>query len=230
MSILAIITARGGSKRIPQKNIKNFCGKPIIEYSIKAAVNAKMFKHVMVSTDDRDIARIAVEKGAEVPFYRSQRNADDFATTADTLIEVLECYKNMGERFDWVCCIYPTAPFITAEKLKNSWEIMNENHANALTPVIKYSYPPQRSFTIENGHLKYIYPQYRNSRSQDLKPIYHDAGQFYYLKTEILLQEKSLLLSNTFPYILDEMEVQDIDNEEDWKIAEMKYQLLSQKI
>lgn len=226
MSILAIITARGGSKRIPQKNIKKFCGSPIIEYSIKAALDTKMFDHVMVSTDDRNIAEIAIKTGAEVPFFRSQETAGDFATTADVLIEVLECYKKIGEQFDWVCCIYPTAPFITSSKLKEAWRLMNENHANALTPVIRYSYPPQRSFTIDNNHLKYIFPEYKNSRSQDLSPVYHDAGQFYYLRTDILLQERSLLLPNTYPYILNEMEVQDIDNEEDWKIAEMKYKIL----
>ena len=228
MKNIAIITARGGSKRIPQKNIKEFLGKPIIAYSIKAALNSKLFDEVMVSTDSLDIAGIAKELGAVVPFMRSPKTADDFATTADVLIEVIDNYKKIGKDFDLLCCIYPTAPFVTQKKLKDSFNLMLEKKADSVIPIIKFSYPIQRALrNTENSHLEYFWPENSNKRSQDLEKSYHDAGQFYWIKTDALLNYKSLVTKNTIGFELSELEVQDIDEESDWKMAEIKYQLLN---
>lgn len=226
MSSVAIITARGGSKRIPRKNIKEFCGKPIIAYSIEAAVNSGLFDEVMVSTDDKEIAAIAKQYGASIPFMRSEKNSDDYAGTADVLVEVIEEYKELNKEFEWVCCIYPTAPFVTSDKLKQANKIIVDKVLDGLIPVVKFSYPPQRCFVLNNGKLSYKWPQYLKSRSQDLEAFYHDAGQFYFIKSELLLKNKSLLTENIDALVLNEQEVQDIDTIDDWKIAEIKYQLM----
>lgn len=223
---LAVITARGGSKRIPRKNIKEFCGKPIIAYSIQAALESGVFDEVMVSTDDEEIARIAGECGATVPFLRSEENSGDMAMTHEVVIEVLHQYEQIGRNFDMVCCIYPTAPFLTAKKLKESVAKLKESQADGVVPVVRYSFPPQRCFVILDGAVQYKWPENRLRRSQDLEPYYHDCGQFYLLRVQPFLKEKSMVLARTAPLIMAEMEVQDIDTVEDWKIAEMKYRLL----
>lgn len=226
MRTVAIITARGGSKRIPRKNIKEFCGKPILAYSIEAALKSGLFDTVMVSTDDEEIAEIGKKYGAEVPFYRSEKTANDFATTNDVLLEVLEEYEKRGEYFDLACCIYPTAPFLTAEKIKDATQMLMESDADTLIPVVSFSYPPQRAMVIENGRLVFKYPQYMDSRSQDLEKHYHDVGQFYVFRTEAFKVNRKLMLGNILPYEISEMEVQDIDTRTDWEIAEMKYRIL----
>lgn len=226
---VAVITARGGSKRIPHKNVKEFCGKPMIEYSISAALKSGVFDEVMVSTDDSTIAGIAEKAGAKVPFMRSKRNAGDMAATHEVILEVLESYKKMGNQFEYICCIYPTAPFLTEEKLKESMRYIEEFHADEVIPVVAYSFPPQRCFVIRNGRVQFQWPENRLKRSQDLETYYHDCGQFYFLRTDAFIREKSMLLENTVPMILDEMEVQDIDNQKDWEIAEMKFRLQKRK-
>ncbi len=225
MRAIAIITARGGSKRIPRKNIRDFCGNPIISYAIDAAINSNIFAEVMVSTDDNEIAKIALENGAQVPFYRSSRNSDDYSTTADVLIEVLSEYEKKGLKFDYLCCIYPTAPFVTSEKLKLALKKMINEKAEAIIPVVKFSYPPQRAFIIKDDKLIYKYPENVFKRSQDLESLYHDAGQFYFIKVETFIKNKTLVCKNTIPLIVDELSVQDIDTEEDWKMAELKYKM-----
>ena len=225
MRTIAIITARGGSKRIPRKNIRDFCGSPIISYSIDAAISSNIFTEVMVSTDDNEIAKIALENGAQVPFYRSSRNSDDYSTTADVLIEVLSEYEKKGLKFDYLCCIYPTAPFVTSEKLKLALKKMINEKAEAIIPVVKFSYPPQRAFIIKDDKLIYKYPENVFKRSQDLESLYHDAGQFYFIKVETFMKNKTLVCKNTIPLIVDELSVQDIDTEEDWKMAELKYKM-----
>ena len=222
MSNLCIITARGGSKRIPRKNIRSFLGKPIIAYSIEAAINSGIFNEVMVSTDDKEIAEVAKQYGAVVPFMRSAMTASDYATTRDVLIEVLEEYEKRGKHFDYFSCVYPTAPFVTAEKLKTAYTKLINSDADELMPVVQFSYPPQRAFVIENDSLTYQYPQYINSRSQDLQPIYHDCGQFYFYRTDIYRGLKKGTGKRT-PLFVPEEETQDIDNFSDWKIAEIKY-------
>jgi N-acylneuraminate cytidylyltransferase len=223
---VAIITARGGSKRIPQKNIRDFLGKPIIAYSISAALDSKCFNEVMVSTDDRDIREIAIAYGAQVPFYRSANTSDDNATSAEVLNEVLEEYRARGKDFNYACCIYPTAPFVTPEKLIQGFNLLIENDADSAFPVVRFNYPIQRALKVEKHKLVMFWPEHLNSRSQDLIPAYHDAGQFYWFNVERFMLAQKLFTDNSFPILMPEIEVQDIDNEEDWKIAEMKYQFL----
>lgn len=225
MKNLAIITARGGSKRIPKKNIKEFCGKPIIAYSIEAALQSEIFDEVMVSTDSEEIADIARKYGANVPFMRSLQNSGDYAVTADVLREVVSEYRKQGQEYDYVACVYPTAPFVTAEKLREAYDKLIEKHAESINPVVAFSFPPQRCQVIEDGLLRYKWPENYPKRSQDLEQFYHDAGQFYIYKTDALVNKQRVDWIE-IPYILSELEVQDIDNEIDWAIAEMKYNLL----
>lgn len=226
MSSVAIITARGGSKRIPKKNIREFCGKPIIAYSIEAALRSKCFDEVMVSTDSVEIKEIAEQYGASVPFMRSLETSSDFATTANVIEEVLDEYEKKGQLFDYFACVYPTAPFITAEKICDAMSKFDEASADALISVVKFGYPPQRGFIIKEGKVKYQYPQYERTRSQDLEPIYHDCGQIYICKSDEFKKQSSLILKNTIPYIIKAEEVQDIDTESDWIIAEAKYRVI----
>lgn len=221
MSIVAVITARGGSKRIPRKNIKEFMGKPMLAYAVEAAVNSNVFDEVMVSTDDVEIAEIAKHFGAKVPFMRSEKTANDFATTADVLEEVVFEYKKRGKTFDELCCIYPCVPFLTADVINNAYEKFKTSGADRLTPVVKYSFPIQRAFKLnEQGLLEYREPENAPKRSQDLEPMYHDVGMFYFYKTEKMNSDKIAMLE------MDEAMVQDIDNDSDWQMAEMKYRIM----
>lgn len=226
---IAIITARGGSKRIPHKNRKEFCGKPIIEYSIEAAKQAGIFDTVMVSTDDNKIAEIAKNAGAEVPFMRSAETSNDYATTADVLMEVLEKYKERGIRYENACCIYPTAPFVTGDKLRRAMDMLVKEKKDSVMPVVPFSFPPLRGMVINDGKLEYKWQEYAMKRSQDLEEIYHDCGQFYVFRVKSFEKEKKLVTDNTAGMIISELEVQDIDNETDWELAEMKYRLLKEK-
>ncbi len=226
MRKIAIITARGGSKRIPRKNIREFCGKPILAYSIEAALESKLFDTVMVSTDDGEIAEIARRYGAEVPFYRSESTAGDYATTNDVLLEVLAEYEKRGEHYELGCCIYPTAPFVTADKLRDAMERLESSGADTLIPVVAFSYPPQRAMLVKEGRLVFEYPQYLDSRSQDLEPHYHDVGQFYLFYTEAFKRNRKLMTGDILPYVVSELEVQDIDNLTDWEIAEIKFRFM----
>lgn len=222
MSRVAIITARGGSKRIPRKNIKPFLGKPMLQYSIEAALQSGVFDEVMVSTEDEEIAQIATQAGAQVPFYRSERTANDFATTADVIQEVLETYEQKGMHFDFACCIYPTAPFITPEKLIEGLKVLEENQADSAMPVVQFSFPPQRCVVKKGVYITPKWPKNMAKRSQDLEPMYHDAGQFYWIDTKSFAKQHTVIMERTVPVILSEMDVQDIDTEEDWAMAELK--------
>ena len=224
---IAIITARGGSKRIPKKNIKEFCGMPIIAYSIKTAIDCGIFDEVMVSTDSEEIAEISKKYGAIVPFMRSQDTSGDFATTEDVILEVIDKYKKMGKEFEQVCCIYPTAPFVTVDILREASKIMDEKNPAVVIPVVQFSYPPQRCFIIDNsGYAKFKYPEYVNTRSQDLEKQYHDVGQFYIYNVQKLVESNGEIVDDFMPIIISEMQAQDIDNEEDWKLAELKYKYI----
>lgn len=223
MRSVAIITARGGSKRIPRKNIKDFCGKPILAYSIEAALQSGMFDRVMVSTEDEEIAEIARRYGWEVPFFRSGNTSGDYATTNDVLLEVLEEYGKRGEHFELGCCIYPTAPFVTAGKLEDAVKLLLDSDADTLIPVVRFSYPPQRAMLVREGKLVFGHPEFLDSRSQDLEPHYHDVGQFYVFRTENFRRNRKLMVGNILPLVVSETEVQDIDTLTDWEIAEIKY-------
>lgn len=228
--VLAIIPARGGSKRIPKKNIKSFEGKPIIAYSIEAARESRCFSEIMVSTDSEEIAEVARRYGAEVPFLRSDNTSGDYATMSDVLLEVLGKYGSEGRKFTEVCCLFPTAPFITPEKLRTAARILErEEDKETVLPVVRFSYPPQRGLYIKDGYLQMSQPEHSGTRSQDLKPMYHDAGQFLFFRTEGLFRTKDLMLTQLAPMVVSELEVQDIDDETDWALAEAKYRLMKRK-
>lgn len=229
MSSIAIITARGGSKRVPRKNIKNFCGKPIMLYSIEAALESGCFDEVMVSTDDEEIAQLAREAGASVPFLRSEKTAGDFATSAEVITEVLEEYQKREQCFEYACILYPTAPFVTGNKLKSAMNLLIEEGADSVLPIVQFSFPPQRAFVSENGRIRFANEQYAKTRSQDLEPMYHDCGQFCCFKTELFLTKHTLVTENTMGIVCPETEVQDIDTLEDWNLAELKYTMMKEK-
>jgi pseudaminic acid cytidylyltransferase len=224
---IAIIPARGGSKRIPGKNIKAFNGRPIISYSIAAALKAACFAEVMVSTDDDDIASVARASGATVPFLRSPENSNDFAGLAEVCREVLDQYQKIGQSFDLLCCILPTAPFITAERIKQGYDLLMSSDADSVVPVTSFGYPVQRAVKLdESGQLSMIWPENYNVRSQDLPASYHDAGQFYWSKSQSLLDQMRFFAEKSVALVLPQIEVQDIDSLEDWELAEMKYKLM----
>ena len=229
MKRIAIITARGGSKRIPKKNIRDFCGKPIIAYSIKAAKEAGVFDVVMVSTDSEEIAEIAKQEGAEVPFLRSEKTSNDFASTADVIEEVLLEYEKRGSTFDEACCIYPTAPFVTGEKIKEAVRVLEENQYDSVLPVVSFSFPPLRGLKMDGNKVAFKWPEYALARSQDLEPVYHDCGQFYVLDVKAFMRTKKIIADNTGAIKCSELEMQDIDNEIDWKLAELKYELMRER-
>lgn len=226
-SCVAIITARGGSKRIPRKNIKLFLGKPIIAYSIEAAQKSNCFTEIMVSTDDEEIAEVAQKYGANVPFFRSKSTSDDFTGTVDVLLEVLLEYKTRGLDFDKACCLYPAAPFTTENLITAGLKKMTEMGASSLIPVAAFPSPIWRALKINNEKLERIWPENEMKRSQDLPNTYFDVGQFYWLKVDDFLKQKKLLTKNTTSLELSWNEIQDIDTPNDWAEAEYKYQLLS---
>lgn len=230
MSIIAIITARGGSKRIPKKNIKEFMGKPMLAYAIEAAKGAGVFDEIMVSTDSEEIAEVARKYGAAVPFMRSEKTANDFATTYDVLEEVLAEYKKTGKEFDSLCCIYPCVPFLTSETLKKAFEQFSNGNNNALQPVCAFPSPIEWAMRLKDGLLVPDCPEKLTIRSQDLQKAYFDVGMFYFCKTQVMLNEKTLVPSKTVGYVIDETECQDIDTIDDWRIAERKYKLLCEEV
>jgi pseudaminic acid cytidylyltransferase len=230
MAKIAIITARGGSKRIPGKNIRPFLGKPIITYSISAAIESGIFDEVMVSTDDNEIAAIAKMAGAKVPFMRSAKTSDDFATSSDVLQEVFDEYRRIGKIFDHACCIYPTAPFVTAQKLQEASDILIEKKAHVVLPIAKFSVPVWWALDKNDFGIRLRWPENANKRSQDLPTSYYDAGQFYFFDVDKFLRTKQLFTDNTYGVEISELEVQDIDNIDDWYMAEIKYlHLLNRK-
>ncbi|NOZ33899.1 MAG: pseudaminic acid cytidylyltransferase [Chlorobi bacterium] len=221
MKALAIIPARGGSKRIPKKNIKLFSGKPIIAYSVEIALNSGLFEEVMVSTDDKEIAEIALKCGARVPFFRTKGTANDTAPLNDVLKEVLNKYKEQNETFDFVCLILPTAPLIKPENLLKGLNMLKNSSFDSVRPIVKFSFPVQRAFRLtKKNEVLPFNPEDFKKRSQDLEPAYHDSGQFYWIKGNRDLS------GNKGAFEISELEAQDIDNETDWKLAELKYKLL----
>lgn len=226
MAKLAIIPARGGSKRIPKKNIKEFLGRPIISYSIEVAISSGLFDEVIVSTDNDEISQVALQYGAKVPFKRSVKNSSDVATTFEVIEEVLQQYKQNGVEFDFVCCLYPCAPFITNSLLEEAlWKLMNQEY-DLVFPIIKYSSPIQRAFRISNNKINFLNPKYSKFRTQDFEKKYFDAGQFYFFKPDVILKEKTIIVENSGFIILNKNQVEDIDELEDWKAAEIKYKYI----
>ena len=224
MNNLCIIPARGNSKRIPRKNIKSFLGKPIIAFSIEAALKSECFDRVIVSTDDNEIASVSKEYGAEVPFLRSAKNSDDFSTLADVIDEVKMQFDKLGKKFDFICCILPTAPLIRIQNIRQGKEILENNKSfDSVRPITEYSFPIQRSFRLMGNRVKLNFPNYKDSRSQDLEKSFHDAGQFYWMKYSSGMRGK---IKGGFP--INNINVQDIDTQDDWKIAELKYKIMKE--
>lgn len=225
MSAIAIIPARGGSKRIPRKNIREFMGKPMVSYAISAALKSGVFDEVMVSTDDEEIADIARRYGAAVPFLRSATAASDSARTRDVIEEVIGNYRSRGRDFDRTACIYPCVPLMTEELLCRAWRRFEESGAEFLLPVVRYPFPVQRAL-IEgsDGQLVFREPEHTLTRTQDLEPAYHDAGMFYLFKTDAYLAGENFRRSF---FEMPSERVQDIDSPADWRMAELKYKLLN---
>ena len=225
MKALCVIPARGGSKRIPRKNIKPFLGRPIISYAIETALKSGLFDEVMVSTDDEEIAEIARQYGANVPFMRSEEAANDTAPDMVVLREVLTEYKKRGMEFDVFCSFYPCTPLVTVEKLTEAMRIYQQVEADMVYPVVRYSTCPMKDFVIRDGYLTRMFPEYTYTRTQDMEPVFAGAGQFYIYNAHTYM-EKTDLERTMYGMEIPERETQDIDNEFDWKLAEFKYKLI----
>lgn len=227
---LAVIPARGGSKRIPRKNIRLFAGKPILAYSILAAQGAGCFCDVVVSTDDQEVASVARSFGSSVPFMRSKETSNDRSGLADVLKEVVTVYEQWsGRKVDLVCCILATAPFVTADSLRQGQKMMADSKIDAVLTIAKYSYHIQRALRVDKEYVSMIWPENYIKRSQELEPSYHDAGQFYWIKKDKLFEYGKLFIPRCGFICIDEMHVQDIDTEDDWRCAQEKYALLESK-
>ena len=226
MKNLCIIPARGGSKRIPRKNVKSFLGKPMLAYSIETAIKSGLFEEIMVSTDDAEIAEVAKMYGANVPFMRSAETASDFATTADVLKEVISKYSEQGRQFDNFCCFYATAPLVQSKDVVATYKRLLDSVFTCVYPVVQFSYPIWRCLDLaSDGTMTRHWPEYENSRSQDLPKEYHDTGTFYWYKTQEWLSGNIKVGGIE----VNETTIQDIDTETDWALAEMKYKLLYNK-
>lgn len=227
---IAIIPARGGSKRIPGKNIKEFAGKPIIAYSIECALKTGLFDDVIVSTDDKKIAEISKKYGARVPFLRSKKTANDRASLESAMLETISRLEKQGKQYDYLCCVLPTAPFIESKKIIEGFDKISEGDFDAVFSIAKFDYPIQRAL-VKNKHgiVSMLYSDNMDKRSQDLDTVYHDAGQFYWLKTDNFLKEKQLFAKKSYGLELSSLQVQDIDTVEDWETAEIKYKTLIKK-
>lgn len=224
---LAIIPARGGSKRIPGKNIKRFAGRPIIAYSIEAARQVEVFDRIIVSTDSQEIAEVARQYGAEAPFVRPTELADDFTPTADVLLHALDWHAHNGTPVEHCCCIYATAPFVGSRYLRQGYEILRQTGAGAVFSVTTYPASIYRALRIDAaGRLAMVWPENELTRSNDLPETYHDAGQFYWLNCRRFLSEKKIYSHDARPVILPRHLVQDIDTVEDWAVAEAMYEAL----
>ena len=225
---LAVIPARGGSKRIPRKNIREFCGKPIIAWSIEAALESGCFDRVMVSTDDSEIADVARTHGAEVPFVRPAELADDYTPTVPVVAHAIRwCEENL-DTVEAACCIYATAPFCQADDLREGWRMLGECGADYVFPVVRYGSPIQRALRITTeAHLQMFEPEHDASRSQDLEPAYHDAGQWYWGTRAAWLEGRPIFSSASRPLVLPAHRVQDIDTPEDWARAELMFRALA---
>jgi pseudaminic acid cytidylyltransferase len=224
---LCVIPARGGSKRIPRKNIRLFAGRPIIAWSIQAALESGLFDRVMVSTDDEEIAEVARAHGAEIPFQRPRDLADDHTGTNAVVKQALRWHTDQGMTVDYACCLYATAPFIQASALREGHDLLLASGKSFVFSVTSYPFPIQRALRLnEHGEVDAMYPEYRATRSQDLEPAWHDAGQFYWGRAAAFLNDETLFSPASLPVILPRHRVQDIDTEEDWLRAELMFKAL----
>ena len=224
---LALIPARGGSKRIPRKNIRLFCGKPMIAWSIEAALQSGCFDHVVVSTDDAEIAEVARQYSAQVPFIRPSALSDDHTGTTAVVAHAIDWFAAQGQMSEQVCCLYATAPFVSAEDLRRGLAVLTETGSDYAFTVTSYAFPIQRAIRItQTKHLEMFNPEHFNTRSQDLEDAYHDAGQFYWGHASAWLEEKMIFGPTSAPVVLPRHRVQDIDTPEDWLRAEWLFKAI----
>ena len=227
---IAIIPARSGSKRIPGKNIKEFCGKPMIGWSILEAINSKCFDHIIVSTDSHEIAEIANSFGADTPFIRPKNISDDFTPIVTVMKHAISELLNLSYKMTNLCCIFATAPFIRSNYIKSGLNQLTNNGCDYVFPVTTFSYPIQRSLIVNTDNtIRMLSPEFSLTRSQDLDEAWHDAGQFYWGKFESWIEEKEIFKSNTQILRLPRKLVQDIDTYEDWEYAEALFNSMTQK-
>lgn len=224
---LAIIPARGGSKRIPRKNIKHFCGKPMMVWSIEAARLSACFDHIVVSTDDGEIAEVALQHGAEVPFIRPPELSDDHVGTIPVIAHAIDWMNRNAGTFDFACCIYATAPFLQPEDIRHGFDMLQDSSADYAFSVTSYAFPIQRAIRVTtNARIEMFNPEHFNTRSQDLEEAYHDAGQFYWGRSAAWLSGKPIFSPVATPVVLPRHRVQDIDTQEDWERAEWLFKLM----
>lgn len=224
---VAVIPARGGSKRIPRKNIKLFCGKPMIAWSIEAAIASGCFDKIIVSTDDQEIADVAQEWGADVPFLRPAVLADDFAGTLPVIKHAVHEMSGLDMVAEHVCCLYATAPFVTAEALREGLRTLENTDASYAFSVTSYTFPIQRSLRLDpQGRVSMFHPEHSLTRSQDLEEAFHDAGQFYWGKCAAWLAETPIFSREAAAVVLPRYRVQDIDTQEDWLRAEWMFKAI----
>lgn len=227
---IAIIPARSGSKRIPGKNIKEFCGKPMIGWSILEAINSECFDHIIVSTDSHEIAEIANSFGADTPFIRPKNISDDFTPIVTVMKHAISELLNLRYKMTNICCIFATAPFIRSNYIKSGLNQLTNNGCDYVFPVTTFSYPIQRSLIVNTDNtIRMLSPEFSLTRSQDLDEAWHDAGQFYWGKFESWIEEKEIFKSNTQILRLPRKLVQDIDTYEDWEYAEALFNSMTQK-
>jgi pseudaminic acid cytidylyltransferase len=225
---IAVIPARGGSKRIPRKNIKNFCGKPMIAWAIDAALKSRLFDHVIVSTDDDEIADIAKNCGAETPFVRPDELADDITPTVPVIAHAVKSCLDKEWAVEYACCIYPCVPFLQSDDLIAAFYLLQDNNTNFVYPVTEYAHPIQRAMRqLQNGQMQFVNPEYELTRTQDLEKTYHDCGQFYWGKASAWLDQKRMH-TNGLSIVIPNWRVVDIDSMGDWKRAEDIYKVRNQ--
>lgn len=224
---ICVIPARGGSKRIPRKNIKLFHNKPMIAWSIEAAIKSDIFKKIIVSTDDPEIAEIAIANGAEVPFMRPSNISDDYTNTTDVIAHACNWAKDEGLSIETVCCLYATAPFVRASDLKKAYEVLNSGDWQYVFSTGEYSSPIFRSFKKENeGGVKMFFPEHFETRSQDLPQALFDAGMFYMATSNAWIENLRIFDSHSYPIIIPSYRIQDIDTPQDWERAEILAKVL----
>lgn len=225
---LCVIPARGGSKRIPRKNIRDFCGKPMIAWSIDVAIKSECFDRIIVSTDDKEIAAVAEQCGAEIPFMRPAELADDYAGTTVVVSHAIKWQNSHGDLVDKVCCLYATAPFVQATDLQKGLKVLESSGAEYAFAVTSYAFPIQRSIRItESQRIEMFQPEHFNTRSQDLEEAWHDAGQFYWGKAAAWLENKPIFSVDSAPVLIARHRVQDIDTLDDWNQAQLMFTLLN---
>jgi pseudaminic acid cytidylyltransferase len=231
MTSVAIIPARGGSKRIPRKNLRNLGGKPAIAYPIELAIKSNIFERVIVTTDDSEIAEVSLQFGAEVPFIRGPELSDDFAITVDVISDAVRRLQHIGNTFEYVCCLYPVTPLLKPHRVIQSLEILQEGNWDYVFPAIEFPSPIERGFRkSESGLIDFRFPEFAHSRTQDIGRTFHDAGQFYYGRTDAWLSKKSVLNGNSTFIELDKNETVDIDDLEDWAFVEQLFSLNSRNV